>query len=317
MSMARAYMRAVQSLKGIALVAVVLALAGDPGAAYPGKSSETDASPATEADIDVVAKPRPLDFGENVRQQNDEFADEFDNELEAAAGFPDPFENANRKMLVFNQGLERWVLDPVTTVYRFVLPSFARKSILRFLVNFDSPAVFANDLMQREWRDAGITAGRFGINSTIGIGGLFDPALYFGLEPHTSDFGQTLALEGVPSGAYLIVPLFGPYTVRDGVGDIVDIFLRPITFFLGPIDQIFYATIYGGSSGIALHDAHGEELDMLEESSVDFYAALRNAYYQNRTAEIWARRADHESLTEVAMDYWNSDEEVEIRADAR
>jgi phospholipid-binding lipoprotein MlaA len=239
-------------------------------------------------------------------QARPEFADEFEAELDgsSSAGFPDPLESINRRTLAFNQGVDRWVLDPVTTVYRLVLPGAARKSIMRFLTNLDSPAVFANDLMQREWHDAGVTVWRFGINSTFGMAGLFDPASVL-VEGHTSDFGQTLALEGVPSGAYLVVPLFGPSTVRDGLGEIVDVFLRPITLFLGPIDQIFYATIYGGSSGIALHDAHGDELEMLEQSSVDFYAALRNAYYQNRTAEIWGRRGDHDSLATVAMNYWS------------
>ncbi len=282
-------MRTAKSTLGA--IAVVLAMAA-PGFAVPNGEGDV---PAADAD---------------------EFADEFEAEEPAVSHFPDPLERINRGTLQFNRGIDRWVLDPVTAVYRFVLPSPARKCVLRFLINLDSPAVLANDLMQREWRDAGVTVGRFGINSTIGIAGLFDPATPLGLPLHISDFGQTLALEGVPSGAYLVVPLFGPYTVRDGLGDIVDIFLRPITFFIGPVDQIFYATIYGGSSGIALHDKYDKELDMLEESSVDFYAALRNAYYQKRTAEIWERRDDHESLVEVARSYWPSPPDVPARAEA-
>jgi phospholipid-binding lipoprotein MlaA len=87
-----------------------------------------------------------------------------------------------------------------------------------------------------------------------------------------------------------MVPLLGPTTMRDGVGSLVDIMFRPTTYLLGPTDQIFYTTLHGGGTGIALRDANLEELDALEESSVDYYAALRNAYYQHRTAAIWHRR---------------------------
>lgn len=306
-------MATVKRMRGIILAVVgFVILAG--GAQGYVKDEVANAAPVGE----TVAPSRVVGSEATRPQPRQEFADEFEAELDgSSAGFPDPLENINRGMLAFNQEVDRWVLDPVTTVYRLALPGPARKSVLRFLNNLDSPAVFANDLMQREWHDAGVTVWRFGINSTFGIAGFFDPASALA-EGHTSDFGQTLALEGIPSGAYLVVPLFGPSTVRDGLGEIVDVFLRPITFFLGPIDQIFYATIYGGSSGIALHDAHGDELEMLEQSSVDFYAALRNAYYQNRTAEIWGRRGDHDSLAAVAMDYWSpAPDDAEVHAASR
>ncbi len=235
---------------------------------------------------------------------DEEIAAEFDDEYAAdPVCFPDPFESANRTTLAFNRGLDRWVLSPITDVYRFVVPRPARQSIRRFIVNLDAPVVFTNDVLQRQWYDAGVTAGRFGINTTVGLAGFFDPATSIGLDGHISDFGQTLALEGVPSGPYVVLPLLGPTTVRDGIGDLVDVLFRPVTFILGPVDQLLFSSIYGSGSGLTLWDEHSDEIDMLEESSVDFYAALRNAYFQTRSAEIWDRRTDHDSITTVAMDY--------------
>jgi phospholipid-binding lipoprotein MlaA len=256
---------------------------------------------------------------EDTAWQDAEFAAEFDEEFDAQpASFPDPLESMNRAMLSFNQGLDRWVFNPITTAYRFVVPKPVRKSFVRFLINLDSPVVLANDLLQREWSDAGTTVGRFGINTTVGLVGLFDPASSFGLEGHNSDFGQTLAIEGVPSGAYIVLPVLGPTTVRDGLGDVVDLMFRPLTFVLGPGNTLLYSSIYGGSMGLVFMDAHADELRMLEESSVDFYAALRNAYYQNRTAEIWERRSDHQSITTVASEYlpeWSPEPELRAAAE--
>ncbi len=229
---------------------------------------------------------------------------EFEDEYAAdPVCFPDPFESANRRTLAFNRGLDRWFLTPITSVYRFVVPRLARQSIRRFLVNLDSPVVFTNDVLQRQWSDAGVTVGRFGINTTVGLAGFFDPATRIGLEGHISDFGQTLAIEGVPSGPYVMLPLLGPTTVRDGVGDLVDVLFRPVTFFLGPVNQLVFSSIYGSGSGLTSWDEHSDEIAMLEQSSVDFYAALRNAYFQTRSAEIWDRRSDHASIKAVAMDY--------------
>ncbi len=228
---------------------------------------------------------------------DEDFGDDFVAERGAVS---DPLESVNRRTLAFNRALDGWVFDPITQVYQYVVPSPARDSVRRFLANLDTPVVLVNDLLQRQWDDAGVTAARFGINTTIGVAGLFDPAASVGMEGHTSDFGQTLALEGVPSGAYIVVPVLGPTTVRDGLGDIVDLMFRPITFLLGPVDQIFYAALHGGGKGLVVRDEVSDELRMLEESSIDFYAALRNAYCQSRDADIWGRRSNHESLSSVA-----------------
>ncbi len=216
------------------------------------------------------------------------FDDEFGFDDDVPSGFPDPFEKLNRGTLVFNNAVDRFVLDPITLGYRFLFPEAVRRSINRFFDNVNSTQTLVNDLFQLEWKDAGITTGRLLVNSTVGLGGLFDPATRFGIEGHISDFGQTLAIAGAPSGPYLMLPLLGPSNIRDGIGVGVDALFHPTFFVLGGTDVLFFS----GSSGLTERARHYEELKALEESSIDYYAALRSGYYQNRQAEIWDRRKD-------------------------
>lgn len=236
------------------------------------------------AEVSVPAQ----ELSNNALQQG--FDDEFD---DAPLGFPDPLEGMNRQTLRFNRGVDRWLLNPIAQVYGFIVPGPAKKAVQRFFVNLNSPAVMMNDLLQREWSDAGNTVSRFVINTTVGMAGFFDPASEFGLKGHNSDFGQTLALAGIKSGPFLMLPILGPTCVRDSFGGIVDLMFRPTTYLLGPGDQLVYTTVWGGSAGIVQREANADALRALEESSIDYYAALRNAYYQNRTAQIWNRRENH------------------------
>lgn len=212
---------------------------------------------------------------------------EFD-ETEVPVGFPDPWEAGNRPVLAFNSSLDRYLLNPVVRGYQMVVPSPVRKALRRFVHNVDSAPIFMNDVLQLEWKDASVTAGRFVVNSTLGLGGFFDPASSMGLPRHTSDFGQTLALAGTPSGNYVMLPFFGPNTVRDSVGGVVDLAMHPIFWVFGPIGLAWY----GGGVGITTKDEYIDALTSLEDSSVDYYAVLRNVYFQNRMDEIWGRRQD-------------------------
>ncbi|MFP6639110.1 MAG: VacJ family lipoprotein [Myxococcota bacterium] len=233
------------------------------------------ATPAAEAGLPPVGlEPDPL-------------LDEFDLEFESLqSNFPDPMEPVNRGTLWFNQGLDKLVMDPVTAGYRLLFPEQVRRSFERFFQNVNSTQTLINDIFQLEWKDAGVTTARLFINSTAGVGGLFDPARAWGIRGHVSDFGQTLAMAGAPSGPYVILPLLGPSNVRDGIGLGVDALFHPTFFLLGGTDVLFFS----GSSGLTERARHFDELNALRESSIDYYAALRNGYYQNRQAEIWARR---------------------------
>ena len=228
-------------------------------------------------------------------------------------GFPDPFEPVNRVTFAFNRQFDRFVFEPITRAYRFVVPSPARRALRRALVNLDAPVTFVNDVLQLEPRDAAVTVVRFVVNSTAGVAGLIDVADYaWDLEGHESDFGQTLALAGVPSGPYLILPVLGPNSTRDTAGYVVDFMFRPTTYLITPGGQIvlsgfvnpggdlLFTMFLDGSTelaeGLATREASGEALAALEAASVDYYAALRNAYYQNRTAFIWRRGPDRGPL---------------------
>jgi phospholipid-binding lipoprotein MlaA len=213
-----------------------------------------------------------------------------DPEAAEPAGFPDPLEPLNRATFRFNGHLSRWVFEPVVRAYDFVVPAAGRRAIRRALANLDSPAVFANDVLQLEPVDAGVTVTRFALNTTVGVAGLFDPAARLGLAAHESDFGQTLALLGTPSGPYLVLPVIGPTNARDGTGYLVDFLFRPTTYLLTPGAQAFVTPVTEGSAGIAALDANVDAVRALEASSVDFYAAVKNAFYQDRMARIWARR---------------------------
>ena len=202
----------------------------------------------------------------------------------------DPIESANRKTLRGNLVLYRVFMVPLSRGYAVVMPDPARRAVQRFFINLWSPAVFVNDVLQLAPVDATVTLTRLVVNTTVGVAGLFDPAAKMGLDRHETDFGQTLALYGVPSGPYLVLPILGPTTVRDGSGYLVDLMFQPTTYVLPGVTLFIYAAIHQGSAGLVALDTQAEQLHALEASSVDFYAALRSAYYQDRVAAIEARR---------------------------
>lgn len=222
------------------------------------------------------------------------FDEDFDDDFEIGpAPNADPFEGLNRGTHRLNEELDRWVLDPITWSYRKVTPEFFRASMRNFFWNLGEPTTMVNDLLQREWDDAAVTLTRMVVNSTLGVGGLFDPASSLGMPPHESDFGQTMALAGVSSGPYVVLPLVGPSTVRDGVGLAVDVAFRPSTFVVPLADQLVFTTIQGGGFGLTVREEYYDQLKILKESSIDYYSALRSAYTQTREAEIWDRRQHH------------------------
>ena len=216
----------------------------------------------------------------------------FDDLDPASTAVDDPLEASNRRVLRFNVALDRWTFEPLTQSYSLLVPAPGRRALRQALSNLDSPSIFVNDVLQFEGADASLTVVRFAINTTFGLLGLFDVAGAIGLEGHSSDFGQTLALYGIPSGPYVVLPLLGPTTARDGTGYVVDLLFRPLTYLLGPGFPILYTSIEQGTVGLTGREAHAGELRALHASSMDYYASLRSAFLQNRHAEIWARRPD-------------------------
>lgn len=198
----------------------------------------------------------------------------------------DPLEPMNRAVFGFNEKVDHYVLDPITRGYRFLVPTPARRGVERFFRNLKQPVVFANLVLQGRGRDAAVTVGRFAANTTLGVGGIFDYAdEVIGWKRTDADFGQTLAVYGIPNGPYLIVPLFGPSNARDAVGSVADQAMNPLTYFVAPL-QLQWSLLFGGSQGIAYREANADALDALRAASVDFYAALRSAYTQARRGAV-------------------------------
>jgi phospholipid-binding lipoprotein MlaA len=216
----------------------------------------------------------------------------FDEDLEEFAGpeVYDPFERGNRLVFRFNRQVDRFFWDPVTRGYRFVVPAPARRSVVRAFINLNTPIYLVNNLLQVRFRDAAETLGAFIVNTTVGVGGLLDAGQWLGLAPQPADFGQTLALAGMGNGPYLVVPILGPSTLRDGVGGVVDRFFHPLTYLIGITPQL----MWGGGVGISRHSEVDAKLKVLEESSLDFYSVLRSAYVQTRQHSIDELRDDDE-----------------------
>jgi phospholipid-binding lipoprotein MlaA len=209
----------------------------------------------------------------------------------------DPFEPFNRRMFAVHEAIDKAVLEPVARGYRAVTPQPIRTGVRNFLRNLRAPVVFANDVLQGEPSRAGTTFARFGLNTTVGLLGVLDPATELGLERHDEDFGQTLAVWGVPSGPYLWVPVLGPTTLRDGGGQVVDIALNPLTYAEYDGEAAFNATRYALGAVSARANVI-EAVENVRENSVDPYVTFRTTYGLWRYSAIQNGRRDVQDLPE-------------------
>ncbi len=202
---------------------------------------------------------------------------------ETSMAYSDPLAPLNEKFFTFNMELDRWVTRPVATGWSHVAPVPVRKALGRFFDNVNVIPRFANNLFQLKFAYAGEEVGRFLINTTVGIAGFFDPAdAWFGLKEHPQDFGLTLGYYGVAMGPYLMVPIFGPFDLRDGVGYVVDGFMNPVDYVV-TIVQVVY--IYTGVIATRSVNYESLNLDLFEDAdrySVDLYGAVQDAYLQHR-----------------------------------
>jgi phospholipid-binding lipoprotein MlaA len=189
----------------------------------------------------------------------------------------DPWERFNRSSYAFNDKLDRAIAKPVAKAYKKVTPRVVRTGVSNFVSNLGTLTTITNDVLQGKMRQAGRDSGRFLLNTTLGLGGLFDPASAAGLERGNEDFGQTLGKWGVKSGPYLMLPILGPSTVRDTVGRIPDQFTYPLNYVEEP------AIRYGVRALDFLDLRAGLlDLDAQIERSYDKYAFVRNAWLQRR-----------------------------------
>ena len=218
---------------------------------------------------------------------------------EAAGEFDgDPLEPVNRVIFAVNDGLDAVIIRPVATVYKAVLPAFVRRGIGNFLSNVATPVTLANDLLQGEWRRAENTIVRFMLNTTVGAAGLVDVARHVGYQRHTEDFGQTLAVHGVPSGPYLVLPILGPSSPRHAVGRVVDMFANPWFWLLADEETVIRLTP-GAVSVVHARSKSLESLDAIRETSPDYYVSIRSVYTQNREAEIRNGEESEDDLPDI------------------
>ncbi len=199
----------------------------------------------------------------------------------------DPLEPLNRKVFAFNQVVDRLLIKPIAQTYVRIIPRPGRDGIRNFLKNLNEPLVFANDSLQGEFKRAGTTAGRFAINSTIGIVGIVDVAARRGLTRQTGDFGQTLHVWGCSEGPYLILPVVGPSNPRDVVGAGVDIFANPLRYVARRNNYPTGLSVaQTGAGGIDERSRNLDALDEIQREAIDYYASFRSYYRQNRAAEL-------------------------------
>lgn len=187
----------------------------------------------------------------------------------------DPFESFNRKVFAFNDAADHYVLKPVARGYRDVTPELVEQSIGNFFNNIGEIQSVGNDLLQAKPKDALVDAGRFLINTTVGVLGLFDVATHIGLSRQAEDFGQTLGVWGVEAGPYVILPLMGPSTFRDGAGTAVDSYAS-VEGAIDPERARYYM------KGLDVIDTRASLLNSEELISGDRYSFLKDAYLQRR-----------------------------------
>jgi phospholipid-binding lipoprotein MlaA len=214
---------------------------------------------------------------------------------EAAPATNDPWEGFNRKVFGFNDAVDDAIFVPAAKAYRATTPKAGRRGIRRFLSNLGSPSTFVNDILQGEFGRAGKTLSRFAINSTIGAGGFADPAGKMGIEGHSEDFGQTLAVWGVSSGPYLVLPLLGPSSPRDAFGSVAEIGLQPLTYVRTPPAN--YARLsLGATNLLSARENVLDPLAEIEAKSLDYYSSFRSFATQARAREIRNGAADYDAL---------------------
>jgi phospholipid-binding lipoprotein MlaA len=197
----------------------------------------------------------------------------------------DPYESTNREIFHFDQKFDQWMLEPSAEYYDDYVPQGIRNGAHNILSNLNQPAVFVNDVLQGEPKNAGETIARFTVNTTLGLAGAFDTAARLGLPPHTNDFGLTLAKWGVGEGPYLVLPMLGADPPRDAIGQAADFAFDP-TIYVHLKAHIWWAV---GREYLTILDTRARNLDTvneIERSSLDYYATTRSLYRQFRDNQI-------------------------------
>jgi len=185
----------------------------------------------------------------------------------------DPYERFNRKMFNFNDKVDNYVAEPISNVYKKVTPQFVQTGVFNFFNNLKNINVVINDVFQAKFNQSAQDTGRFAMNSTLGLGGLFDVAKHVGLEQNEEDFEQTLAVWGVPQGSYLVLPFLGPSTARGIPGSIFDTAANPTSYVGLPVQLVSLLNTRANAEG---------SLKFIDEAALDPYVFTRESFLQWR-----------------------------------
>ncbi len=209
----------------------------------------------------------------------------------------DPLEPFNREMFKINQSLDHHAALPAAEFYKASVPGTLRDGFHNVLSNLGLPVTFANDILQGRVSRAGDVAGRVCVNTTLGVLGVMDPATDMGMPMQQEDFGQTLGVYGVPAGPYIVLPLLGAALPRDAFGRIfVDHYFSPLGYvdyhgkYYVSLGERLFATVDGRARAI-------ETLHNIERNSVDYYAAMRDAYMKRRQDQIDNKEPGQDPVT--------------------
>ena len=214
----------------------------------------------------------------------------------------DPSEGINRKIFAVNETVDKAVIKPVAKGYKRVVPTGIRRCVSNMFDNLSTPYTAVNNVLQGKVKSAGQDIGRVLVNSVLGLGGCFDVATKFGIPKHDEDFGQTLAVWGVGSGRFVMLPGFGPSTVRDALAKPVDILANPI----GYITNIRLRNSLTGYKFVDTRTNLLEVTDTLDESALDKYSMVRDAWLQRRAAQIRDEDGSYDSISTDAPRELNS-----------
>ncbi|MCC6067611.1 VacJ family lipoprotein [Ferrovum sp. PN-J185] len=202
----------------------------------------------------------------------------------------DPLQSYNRSMYKFNEGLDSYVIKPVAQGYKTVTPGFFRDGISNFFSNIGDITVFLNDLLQGKITQGGQDAGRFVVNTTVGLLGFIDVAKHIGLEKHNEDFGQTLAVWGWDESPYLVLPILGPSTIRDGLGLAA---AYPFSFYANSHANNTHLTEIGALEVVNTRAGLLAATNVLQTAALDPYTFMRDAYLQRRKNLIYDGHPPH------------------------
>lgn len=204
----------------------------------------------------------------------------------------DPIEPFNRAVFQFNRGIDFMILKPVVWSYEHLLPQILRDTVSAFLDNLKAPVVMLNSALQADWPVFETSLHRFVINSTLGVLGLVDVASHLGLDPVSADFGQTLGKWGVGHGFYVVLPIIGPSSVRDGVGIVGDTAADPFYWVWLDAEQDALIWTRAGLTAVDRRYKLGDDYDNIMNNAVDPYVTFRSIYVQRRAYMVQGNTVD-------------------------